>query len=366
MTIEELMMSVLIAGGAVTASAFIPRVGPARAAWIALRSRFSSNPLPNSLRTAELKSLKTMLLKKDLGQGYLVITGEKGIGKSCLIQTATNKTPGVINLSVSPGTKHDDIVKNALQKLTGTLGIRPFGSAKRVVFWHRLFTSGRSPIIILNPNEKKASETYAGLTSAVKTLVEDYNLRVVVNGTLNSFDKSLIRTNREIVLKIEPMTKEMIWKVEQIQDLFGYVGNAGLDDIVFAVLGGNPSKYQNLWNVTKSALKNGQNSRQVIGTHLRDVIHSAIKLVHSPNVNEEIIKLFDKKNNCIPLGLLEKKRLARHIPDNIFCEAIQNNRRVVVPASNAIGIVLRNELYKPPTFDKLEELINLEIHGIGN
>jgi hypothetical protein len=58
----------------------------------------------------------------------------------------------------------------------------------------------------------------------------------------------------------------MIWKIEQLQDLFKYVEQAGLDDIVFAVLGGIPSSYEQLWHNAKIDLQEGQEARKVIGS----------------------------------------------------------------------------------------------------
>jgi Cdc6-like AAA superfamily ATPase len=59
-------------------------------------SRFAFKPVPESLRTTEVKFLKTKLAEKDFGQGYVVVTGGKGVGKTCLLKTVTSKTPGVI------------------------------------------------------------------------------------------------------------------------------------------------------------------------------------------------------------------------------------------------------------------------------
>ena len=49
--------------------------------------------------------------------------------------------------------------------------------------------------------------------------------------------------------------------MEQVKDLFKYIKEAGLDDIVFAVLGGIPFKYEKLWYSNKFDLQDGQNPR---------------------------------------------------------------------------------------------------------
>jgi GTPase SAR1 family protein len=162
----------------------------------------------------------------------LVVTGEKGVGKTCLLNTVTSKTAGVIKVKAQPKDDENTIIKNTLLNLTNPpfKFMDPFKSAPKVVFWYRLFNFGRSPIIVINSAERKVGQEYAGLTDAVRTLVDDYKLRVVVDGSPNSLDETLLRTKRQSIIDIKPMSREMIWQIEQLQDLFKYVKEADLDD----------------------------------------------------------------------------------------------------------------------------------------
>jgi hypothetical protein len=72
------------------------------------------------------------------------------------------------------------------------------------------------------------------------------------------------------------MTKEMIWKTEQLQGLFKYAKEADLKDTVFAVYGGVPYRYEELWDNSKIDLQAGGDSGEVIGTHLCPAIFAAI------------------------------------------------------------------------------------------
>jgi hypothetical protein len=120
----------------------------------------------------------------------------------------------VIKLEAQPRHSEDTIIKNTLQELANPpfKFMNPLKSAPRVIFWYRLFTLGRSPTVVINVNatERKVGQDYAGLTGAVRTLVDKYKLRVVVDGSPNSLDETLLRTKREDVIDIKPMTKEMI------------------------------------------------------------------------------------------------------------------------------------------------------------
>ena len=191
--------------------------------------------------------------------GDLLMGLSQKSGKTCLLNTVTSKTPGVIKLEAQPSDKKHTIIKNTLQQLSRIPFdfVPPFDSAKRVIFWYRLFTFGRSPIVVINAAEQEISQGYAGLTGAVRTLVDKYNLRVIVDGLPNSLDETLLRTERQSVFDIKPMTKEMVWQIRQLQKLFKCVKEAGLDDVVFAVLGGVPADYEELWRNSKIELQAG-------------------------------------------------------------------------------------------------------------
>ena len=121
---KEFLPLITAGGTIVSAVGLVPRIGPGRAVWIALRSRFAFKPNPESLRFAEIKLLRSMIARKDFGQSYLVVTGEKGVGKTCLLNTVTSKTAGVIKLEAQPSDSERTIIKNALQRLTRIRGFQ--------------------------------------------------------------------------------------------------------------------------------------------------------------------------------------------------------------------------------------------------
>ena len=360
---KEFLPLITTGGAIISAAGLIPRIGPGRAIWLALRSRYAFKPYPESLRLAEIKVLRRVIAEKNFGQSYVVVTGEKGVGKTCLLNSVTSKTAGVIKLEAQPRHSEDTIIKNTLQQLTKLPFdfIPPFESAKRVIFWYRLFTFGRSPIVVINATERKVGQDYAGLTGAVRTLVDRYKLRVIVDSSPNSLDETLLRTKRQIVFEIQPMTKEMIWQIGQLQDLFQNVKDAGLEETVFAVLGGNPADYEELWNKSKIGLQAGGDAREVIGSHLCGAISSAINLVRNAKSEsihmKEIIKLFDAGKMFILCDTLVEKNLKRLTPDKVFREVKQSGVFVLIPASNAIGIVLRHNLTEEPSLTELEEQV---------
>jgi hypothetical protein len=294
-----------------------------------------------------------------------VITGDKGVGKSCLLSTSTNKTCGIINVKVEPGDKGDDIIRASLQSLVNMPFdfIPPYDSARNVIFWYQLFSFGNTPTIIINATERKIGQESASLTGAVRTLVDDYKLRVIIDGSPNSLDESLLNTKRALILDIKPMTKDMIWSLPQLQEFLSTINKTdNLGVILWAVLGGIPADYEKVWKKIEflRISKDSDDAKQLIGELLCDEIYSAIKVVRDAKKNadmKEIVKLFDKEKNEIVCELLTDKDLTRPTPDKVFHEVERNGIAILIPASNAIGIVLRNNLLQKPTLKKLEELI---------
>ena len=72
---------------------------------------------------------------------------------------------------------------------------------------------------------------------------------------------------------------------------------------------------------------------------------------------KEIIKLYDAEKMSILCDTLVDKNLKRPTPDKVFREVERDGIFVLIPASNAIGIVLPHGLSKEPSLDELELLL---------
>ena len=73
------LLAMMMFGVVLSAAALMPRLGPGRASWIGSRSRFAFNPKPESLRLSSL--LKNEILSKEVRHLFLVVIGEKGVGR---------------------------------------------------------------------------------------------------------------------------------------------------------------------------------------------------------------------------------------------------------------------------------------------
>ena len=79
---------------------FVPRIGLVRAIKLKYHSKFFGVSHPKSVRTHEINVLTNRINSMEKGQ-YITVIGGKGNGKSCLIDTALEHTPGVVKTSVS-------------------------------------------------------------------------------------------------------------------------------------------------------------------------------------------------------------------------------------------------------------------------
>lgn len=109
--------------------------------------------------------------------------------------------------------------------------------------------------------------------------------------------------------------------------------------------------------------------KQLIGEILCDEIYSAIKIVSDSTTKTtdnmtEIIELFDREKCGISIQQLLTKKLICPYPNKVFHEIEKDGVPTLVPASNAIGIVLRYDLSKKPTLEFLENIAlnTLESH----
>jgi hypothetical protein len=132
------------------------------------------------------------------------------------------------------------------------------------------------------------------------------------------------------------------------------------------VLGGVPADYEELWGKSMIALQTAdRDARDVIGTHLCAAIFGAIRLVNEycgydgPTI-ATLMTLF-QETSIFTKSTLVTNKLQRPTPDKVFREVEQDGISVLIPASNAIEIVLRHNLSKKPSLDELEKLLKNKV-----
>ncbi len=90
-----------------------PRIGRAgRAVYVGVRSKLFGRPTMYSLRTADVAALKADIAA--LPDKYFIkVLGEKGVGKTTIVETATAHRFGVVHMTVDTRQLRGDILDKA-------------------------------------------------------------------------------------------------------------------------------------------------------------------------------------------------------------------------------------------------------------
>eukprot|EP01036_Dinobryon_divergens_P061406 gene61406-81850_t len=319
-----------------------------RALSLGFKSYFKAT-YPLSVRKSEIKQLNDSILRLKKGS-YIVVTGEKGNGKTCLINTTLNRHHhGAVKISTKSGASKSVIVDQALRALTRIHFdfFKPVGSAHRLLFFYS-FLFKRSPVVVIKVPERLSGQKYADLTAAVRELADDYGLTVVVDGLPNSIPPELIATKRETVIAVEPMSKDQIESISELKGLIDFLKTHNLNEPVWKVLGGSPVDYLKLEGGTtdNKSLSDTEVANQVkkhLHSLLADALHTIVK---SSSTTEQIIKIFrEKKIIMIPMAeLIAETGFLLDYPNQVFREMHTMEDSYIVPSSPALSLIISENI----------------------
>ena len=341
----------------------VPRLGPMRAIVLALSTRFR-RAQDVSQRTTELHSLRSMLSSVQKAQ-YVIVSGPKGVGKTCLVDTTLQYTFGVVSVRVAAGANEKEIMADTFKAITHSniSFLDHSGGARRVLWWHHFFF--RIPVtVVLRAAERKPSQQYADLDSSARTLTHDYGARVLIDASNNSLPDAATATKREDILEVESMSRELLEELPELQLLHAALKKANLADVVWMCVGGNPADYKSL--VTKWS-RQPNDLEQVAVVFVRNLIGRAMDNVSSAVAsNENLQGLYDKyrESSEVPSAILKDMKLVRPSPDKVLrvvkrhvpADERGGEQRILIPADAATVVVLRHGLTVVPSISELKAL----------
>jgi len=375
------LVSGLTTAAAVTTKATGLRLGPARALALALRSRvFGVHTL--KLRQQSQRATEVADLRKLLGnlraETYIVVSGPKGVGKSCIVASATRSMNSVVAIRVEPGTLEKDIVNAGLRAINGdfSLFVSPLPSARRVLVWHNFFL--RPPVLVMEVSEVRRG-SFAQMTGATRTLA-NMGIRVVLDASDHSLEPGTTATNREEVLEVGVMTRNVVMAITEFKDLFDSLDNARLSDTVWSLAGGNPSVlYQLIRKLTLVADKGAVDAAQtllegedkaqkltevteVVGQFLEKRLMEAIstrnKMLAANPEFENLIQLYQTQDE-VPEKFLREKKLVLPPSNKVLRVAMGKHfkgENVLVPADPFLAFALRHDLKRAPSIGELRQM----------
>jgi hypothetical protein len=295
---------------------------------------------------------------------YLVVTGAKGIGKSCVVETATRYTCGVVRVSVNPGASSDEIVKKSLMEVVNCR--IPFAdyyyyhSARRVLFWYGLIAKA-PPILVLCVAERIENGKFAQIPSAARELA-NLGLRVLIEGSTNSVPIEALNTIRDVVLELDPMPEQVIAGISEYHQLLEELKSNGLYDVVWSVIGGVPAHFKRL---NKKWKNNGhKHIEKIVDDYVGDLLGKSISKVNVTLAKylhlESILNRFEE-NSHVPLTVLREEKTERPSPDKILRTVMRNKEVFLVPIDSSMAFVLQTQLRQTPSLKELKEIVSSNI-----
>jgi len=255
------------------------------------------------------------------------------------------------------GSSEKEIVKDALVALTRSnlAFVNPGPAAARVLWWHALFFR-MPPTIVLQAGERLPGEGYAAISGSCRALVE-FGFRVIVDASHNSLSDSATATKREQVLVVEPMAREMLENLEGIGGVIGALREAKLDGVVWGVVGGNPADY---FGLNTAWVRSGRGDvTAVTAAFVSDLLRKAIEVRGAAFVaDERLSPLYARfaSSDAVPLSTLTELKLTRPSPDKVLRKAVRGEKAVLIPATEAMAVVLRHNLEDEPSMDALKAM----------
>jgi hypothetical protein len=295
---------------------------------------------------------------QNLGEDqYIVVTGQKGVGKSVVVNTATQRTCGVVDVTVEPGTPHKAIVMSALSEIAnfrvGFIDPRP--SVRRVLWWYGWFLP--RPIVVLRAGERRDGQDYADIPGAARELA-GYGLRVLIDGSTNSLPSEVLTTLRQAVLELEPMARNIMLSIPEYAGLLKLLRDESLEDVAWLVLGGVPAHFDELCLLM--ACNEPAMYRRVIVNYILDEVGKAIDrrdtMLAAHPAMKSILDLFMTQNE-VPKSLLTQKGITSPSPNKVLRVVLRSHIAKLVPADTTMALVLHFCLSTTPSIEVLQKPI---------
>lgn len=225
--------------------------------------------------------------------------------------------------------------------------------------------------MVIRVPERQVDEKYADVPSAVRSLADDYGLRVIVDGSPNSIPPELLTTNRETVIAVEPMAREQIESIPEFEGFIGFLKTHQLDCPVWKVFGGSPAKYLKLKEmIDEVSLSN--TAADVIVEQVKNYLQSALSdalnknLAKSSPQTKAIIKIFrEKKTIKIPLMELEAMGFLLDYPNKVFREVKTPDGWFIEPATSAVSLIISENIQDGAGVRELREKLFKEAYEKG-
>jgi hypothetical protein len=183
-----------------------------------------------------------------------------------------------------------------------------------------------------------------------------YGLRVVVDASYNALSEAAVATKREDVLQVELMSRELTEELAGLEELHAALQKAGIADVMWAAVGGNPADYFRLRRVWR---RHGDVT-VAAAIFVADLVGKAAEARSiAVAADERLSPLFERfaRTAAVPVSALEAMKLVRSSPDKVLRKVMPAGEALLVPATPATALVLRHGLRAAPSLDDLKRMV---------
>lgn len=174
-----------------------------------------------------------------------------------------------------------------------------------------------------------------------------------MDGSPNSIPPELLATSREIVMVIDPMSREQIEAISEFKDLMKLLNAHHLSDPVWQVLGGSPQLYVKLKSIINESFLPSTTAAvaditKVVKNHLRSILSDALykKIANGSLTSSQAIEIFRYKNVIkIPKMELKAMGLVLDYPNKVFREVMASDNCYIEPATAAVSLIISENVY---------------------
>ena len=279
----------------------------------------------------------------------------------------------MFSVAVAPGTPATTIYLEALTKITAQPDAAAAeASATRVLERYRAWYS--EPVtIVLETRERTERQEYAEVAAAARMLTALPNAQIVVDSSPNSLDQSALTTKRQRIVYVELMSRDVLEDAlehdEGTPGVKAALAEAGVADVVWAVLGGNPADYKYLAAEIKTATLQATRVGQAVNVasaayeFVGEMLRLAIKQRNDSVVSYgPILTHFASMppGTFVPYDVVTANKVLLPSPDKVLRAVSAVRDTVLVPVTPAMDLVLRHSLKKVPTLEQLDVLVKAD------
>ena len=220
-------------------------------------------------------------------------------------------------------------------------------NARRVIKCHQLLFRN-PPIVVISVPERRPNQEYADISAAVRGLADEFELKVLVDGSPNSIPPDTLSTERQVVISMNEMSKDQVESIARFNELVSFMRENKISDGVWEVLGGNPAKYISVNTLYKRlVMKNVP--KDIIVEEIKKHMYLVLLSTLSKNIldcsanTEKIIGVFrDRKMIRIPKTELKADGFSLDYPNKVFREVTYCDNCFIEPSSAAVSLIISN------------------------